>query len=99
MSDHDEFNVLVTAVGEYTLSALGRDNLRGLRVTLDHHEMSCHVTIALENNSDANQKHAIQQMFDVEQIYFDELVMSFSLVESLDDVEAPRESVPQYSFA
>jgi len=99
MQDLDEVQVLVTAVGEYTLSTLGAENLAGLRVTLDPSEMSCHVTVALSDNSDDNQKKAITSLLEVEDIYFDELVMGFSLVNSLEDEESPRASIPQYSHA
>jgi hypothetical protein len=99
MQDRDEVQVLVTAVGEYTLSTLGADNLAGLRVTLDPSEMSCHVTVALSDNSEENQKKAIRSLMEVEDIYFDELVMGFSLVTSLDDEEVPRASIPQFSHA
>lgn len=99
MQDLDEVQVLVTAVGEYTLSTLGAANLAGLRVTLDPNEMSAHITVALRDNSDSNQKSVIADLLEVEQLYFDELVMGFSLVNSLADEETPRASVPQYSFA
>lgn len=95
----DEVQILVTAVGEYTLSTLGSENLAGLRVTLDPHEMSAHITVALRDNSDGNQRAAVDRILEVEDVYFDELVIGFSLVRALEDEDAPRASVPQYSFA
>ena len=98
MSDRDEVQVLVTAVGEYTLSTLGRENLSGLQVTLDPRDMSCHVTVALRDNSDGAQKQAISDLLEVEEVYFDELVLAFSLVDALSE-ELPRAEIPHYSYA
>jgi hypothetical protein len=95
----DDLQVLTTSIGEFTVDVLGRDALRDLQVTLDVRSLDCHIAIALEDNSERQQRAVIKELLDIERMYFDEVVLSFSFVESIERDPAELSAVPQYSFA
>jgi hypothetical protein len=99
MTNMDDLQVLTTSIGEYTVDTLGRENLRGLQVTMDRRNLVGHIAIALQDNTDMQQKSAIKDLLEIEQMYFDEAVLSFSFVEEIDADSVATSSVPQYSLA
>jgi hypothetical protein len=99
MTAMNEFQALTTAIGEYSVSSLGKENLTGLQVILNPRELSGFVSIALRDRSDQALRAAIVEMFEVERVYSDEVAISFVFVDQIDETLAASASVPQYSFA
>jgi len=99
MTAMSEFQALVTAIGEYTVDALGRENLTGMQVTLNPREMAAFMSIALEDRSDAAQKAAISELFEIERVYSDEVVLTYVFVDEVSEpADSALESVPQFSL-
>jgi hypothetical protein len=93
----DELQALTQSIGEYAISVIGRENLSGIQVTVDRRNMSAQLSVRLAENSDETQLGVIMALFDVERMYADEVVVSYSFVEEIDVSEETRESVRQYS--
>jgi hypothetical protein len=94
-----EFEALTHAVGEYTVEALGKENLEGLQVIANAREASALVTIALKDQSNDAQRRAIATMFDVEHLYADELTLTYVFVEHIRDTIDATASAAQFSYA
>ncbi|MEV8269169.1 hypothetical protein AB0P19_02405 [Microbacterium oleivorans] len=100
MTQMDEAQALVTSIGEFTLDALGRDRLNGLWVSLDPRTARGDVVVALADNSDAEQKAVLLELFDVEAVYMDEVVLTFRFVDGPDAIESDaRQTTPIYAYA
>lgn len=68
---------------------------------MDPRTMQAQMLIALADNSDDAQKTALRDVFEVENVFADEVVLSYRFVDNLDDLElelAP-DRVPLYSLA
>ncbi len=99
MSGMDELQALAQSIGEYTVDLIGRDNLDALQVTVDRRNRSAQVSIELKKPSDAEQLRVLDVMFELEQMYFEEVVLSYSFVEAIDATADDRETVRQFSYA
>lgn len=98
MSTVNDIQALTTSIGEYTLETIGRDSIKGLQVTMEDVDHQGCVSVALKDNSDAEQKRVLRELLGIEQIYFDEAALTFAFVESLDDMESRRVSAPLFSY-
>lgn len=99
MSALDEFQALTHSIGEYAVMVIGRDSLAGLQVVFDRRNCSGQVSIALAQNTSEEQLRVIECMFDVEQTFENEAVISYSFVEEIDELVEARETIRQYSVA
>lgn len=100
MTQMDDAQALVTSIGEFTLDALGRERLNGMWVTLDPRTSRGDVLIALADNSDAEQKAVLLELFDVEAVYLDEAVLTFRFVDGPDAVASDaHQATPIYAYA
>ena len=99
MTVMDEFRALTYAIGDFTVDALGKENLTGLQVVTDPRELSAFISIALKDQSDVAQRRAIAVMFEVEEMYFDEVALTYVFVDHIHDSIHATSSVPQYSYA
>lgn len=100
MSGLDEFQALTTSIGEYSLDTIGRENLRGLRVTLDPRSLNAEMVLVLTENSDMLQKSVLRDLFEIERVFADDAVLSYQFAEALDDDNAEAlTSVPLFSYA
>ena len=99
MKPANELQALTTSIGEHSVDAIGAEHLNALEVSLDSRDMTCQVIVALSDNSDAEQRRVLTALLDVESLYYDEAVLSFSFVDSIEHDSAPLESVPQYNYA
>jgi len=99
MSTLNDLQALTTSIGEYTLDTIGRESVKGLQVMIESIDHQGRVSVALKDNSDAEQKRVLRELFEIEQLYFDEAALSFSFVENLDDVTATEVSAPVFSYA
>ncbi len=99
MTAFDELQALTISIGEQSLNAIGRDNLRALEVQLDPRTYHATMTIVLRSNDDRAQTDALHELFEVENLFADEAVLSYVFAERLDRERATAEFMPQFSFA
>lgn len=99
MSALDEFQALTQSIGEYAVTVIGRESLAGLQVVFDRRNSSGQISIALAKNSSDEQLRVIECMFDVEQMFETEAVLSYSFVDDIDESIEARETIRQYSLA
>lgn len=97
MGPLDDLQALTQSIGEYAVGVIGRENLSGLQVTVDRRNMSAQISVHLADNTDEAQLAVIVDLFDVERMFADEVVVSYSFVEEIDVAAETRESVRQYS--
>lgn len=95
----NEFAALTHAIGEYTVEALGKDNLNALQVVANERELSAFIEIALNDPSDVAQRAAIATMIEVEEMYSGEIVLTYVFVDEIGDLEDVNASQLQYSYA
>lgn len=99
MTALDEFTALTHAIGEYSVEALGKESLTGLQVLTNPRELSAFITIALEDQSNAEQRRAIAVMFEVEEMYSDEIALTYVFVDHIGETVNATSSIPLYSYA
>lgn len=99
MTGYDELQALTISIGEHSLNAIGRDNLQALEVQLDPRTSHATMTIVLRSNDDVAQTDALRQLFDVENLFADEAVLSYVFAERLDHERAAADFMPQFSYA
>lgn len=95
----DDFQILTQSIGEYAVDTVGRDNLRALELIMNPRDMTGHLSIALTDGSADAQKTVLRALFDVEQVFFDEAVLSYSFVDEIDDDEVVPAAASKYSYA
>jgi hypothetical protein len=77
----DEFDALISSLGESIVAYVGRDNLRRLDVFGDEDDSTARVEICLEDNSWGQQSHAIDKMIELRAMFLDELSLEYRFVE------------------
>lgn len=99
MTVFDELQALVISIGEHSLNAIGRENVRALDLRLDPRTNEASMRIVLSDNSDPAQMQALQSLFEVELLFTDEAVLSFAFAQELDEQRATARAIPQFSYA
>ncbi|WP_243063167.1 hypothetical protein [Humibacter sp. RRB41] len=99
MSDVNDLQALTTSIGEYTLDTLGKETVTGLQVSMDGVDHNGRITVALKDNSDAEQKRVLRELFEIEQMYFDEAALSFDFVQDIDEVSLLHPEAKSFIYA
>lgn len=99
MTVADANQALTQSIGEHSVQALGRSHISELSVVLSNIDMTCRVVVALEKNTDKEQRRALNKLFEVQELFFDEVAMSFDFGTENDLPTAHLSSQRQYSFA
>lgn len=99
MTAADPNQALTQSIGEHAVQAIGRSHISELTVVLSSIDMTCRVVVALEKNTDKEQRRALNKLFDVQELFFDEVAMSFDFGIEDDLPSAQLSSQRQYSFA
>lgn len=99
MVDIGELQALTHSIGEHALMALGVENVTGMQATLNPTDLVCILQIALRANSDQSQLDAIAALGDVEDLFFNEAVISFQFVDEIMKSSEPAMSPLQYSYS
>ncbi|MFJ2535845.1 hypothetical protein [Microbacterium maritypicum] len=99
MTGYDELQALTISIGEHSLTAIGREKLRALEVQLDPRTNHATMTIVLRANDDESQTDALRELFDVEHLFADEVVLSYVFAETLDNEKSSTVTMPQFSYA
>jgi hypothetical protein len=99
MVDTGELQALTHSIGEHALMALGLENIAGMQATLNPTDLVCILQIALRVNSGQSQLDAIAALGDVEDLFFNEAVISFQFVDEIMKSSEPARSPLQYSYS
>lgn len=100
MADNAEIRALTTSIGEHSVDNIGKENVRGLQVLYDDLDCSAAITVELADNAEQMQRAALASLIEVEQLFYDEAVLSFHFVDDIaahGDMRVARK--PQYSYA
>jgi len=100
MAGMDENSALAASLGEFTVDTIGRESLDGLHVLLDTRAGEAWMIVVLRDNSDAEQRRAIEKLFEVEDVFADEVSLSFVFATEIpDEVRALTSSKAVFSYA
>jgi hypothetical protein len=99
MTEVIEFEALTESIGAHAVQALGSERLRELTVVLDINDMTCLVSVCLRKNTDSEQQEALELLFDIQNLFFDEVSMSFDFGTPDSSQVATTEMQRQFSFA
>ncbi|MEO8527691.1 MAG: hypothetical protein ABI435_01290 [Pseudolysinimonas sp.] len=99
MAGNDDVRALVSSIGEHAVNMIGKENLLGLEVFLDKEELSAEITVSLRDNTDESQREAIAALFGVEELFYDEAVLSFQFVDDIAAKGDARVARAQFSYA
>lgn len=99
MTGVDEVSALTQSIGEHAVLAIGKKHLSELSVVINGNDLTARVTVALRKNSDAEQRRALEKLFEVQELFFDEASMTFAFGHDADLPTAQMSEQRQYSFA
>ena len=98
MTEVNELDALTQSIGEHAVQALGEERLSELSVVLYTNDMTCMVTVCLQENTDAEQQEALELLFDVQGLFFEDVSMSFDFG-AVDDARVEvSEMQRQFSY-
>lgn len=101
MTAVDEVQALTQSIGEHAVQALGRKHISELSIVVNSNDMSARIVVALRDNTDAEQRRALEKLFEVQELFFDDVSMTFGFGVDLDmpGVDAGLGASRQFSFA
>jgi hypothetical protein len=100
ITDMDDFQALISSLGESTVAYVGESNLQSLLVFGDPADMTAAIELGLRENTWELQEHAIDRLLEVREIFLDELSISYCFVtpdSSTAEAAAARE--PDFCMA
>lgn len=99
MSAVDEIAALTQSIGEHAVQAIGRDNLESLTVVTNANDMTARIAVELIDNNAETQAEALEELFSVQDLFFEEVSMTFAFgVDAIPDgVQVTGQR--QYSYA
>jgi len=99
MTAVDELSALTQSIGEHAVDAIGPKHLAELSVVVSSIDMSARVTISLRENNEKEQRRALEKLFGVQELFFDDVSMTFGFGEDADLPAAQSTGSRQYSYA
>lgn len=99
MTAVDEFSALTQSIGEHAVSAIGSEHLRELSVVLSGTDMTARIVVSLRENTQAEQDYALEELFNVQELFFDEVSMTFGFGTETELANAESTARRQFSFA
>ena len=99
MTAVDEVSALTHSIGEHAVQAIGRKHLAELTVVVSPVDMTARVTIALQDNSEKEQRRALERVFEVQELFFDDVSMTFEFGTGDDLTDARLVGSGQFSYA
>ncbi len=98
MAGLDEGTALAVSLGEHTVDSIGRDHLLGLHLSLNTRACEAHIIVALKDNTDDEQRRAIEKLIEVEESFAEDATVSFVFATEIPaDVLASSKAA--YSYA
>lgn len=96
----DDFQVLVTSLGETAVAYIGRDQLTSLFVFGDPVDMAVDVEIGLQSRDWASMQHVTEKMLEIQEMFLNEVAVAYRFVdEDSDTVKAAVARHPAYALA
>lgn len=98
--DMDDFQALISSLGESTVTYVGKDKLATLTVFGDPADMTAAIELGLLENSWELQEHAIDKMLEIREMFMDDVAISYRFISpdsSTDEATAARE--PDFCMA
>lgn len=96
----DDFQALISSLGESTVAYIGKDVLDSLSVFGDPVDMTASIEICLRENSWERQSAAIDTMLEIRAMFLDEVSLSYRFVTpDSSSVEALRARQPDFCMA
>lgn len=99
MTGVDEVSALTQSIGEHAVLAIGTKHLAELSVVVNSNDMTARITVALRKNNDAEQRRALENLFDVQDLFFDDVSMTFAFGIDADLPAARLSEQRQFQFA
>ena len=98
MSAVDEVQALTQSIGEHAVQAIGREHLAALAVVVNPIDLTARITVGLRENSDYEQQRALEALFEVQELFFEDASMTFGF--GVDDgLPTEGSTQRQYQFA
>lgn len=95
----DDFQALVTSLGENAVAYIGRDQLASLFVFGDPVDMSVDVEIGLRVRDWETTQHATHAMLEIQEMFLNEVAVAYRFVdEDSDTVSAAVARHPAYAL-
>lgn len=99
MTGVDEVSALTQSIGEHAVSAIGAKHLAELSVVVNGNDLTARVTVALRKNSDAEQRRALEKLFEVQDLFFGDASMTFAFGHDADLPTVQLSEQRQFQFA
>lgn len=99
MTAVDEVSALTQSIAEHAVQAFGPKHMTQLSVTVSSVDFAARVTVQLRNNTDKEQRRALEKFFDLQDLFFDDVSMTLAFGTDEDLPSAHNVGSRQYSFA
>lgn len=99
MTPVDEVSALTQSIGEHAVQAVGAKHLTELSVVVSSIDMTARVTMALRENSDKEQRRALERMFEVQELFFEDVSMTIAFGVDGELPTAQAAGSRQFSYA
>lgn len=100
MTAVDEVSALTQSIGEHAVQAIGAKHLTELSVVVSPIDYTARVVVALRENTDKEQRRALEKFFEVQELFFDDVSMTFGFGTDVDLPTAKQAAgARQFSFA
>ncbi|WP_136024256.1 hypothetical protein [Microbacterium sp. K27] len=99
MTGVDEVSALTHSIGEHAVQAIGPKHLAELSVVVNGTDLTARVTVALRKNTEAEQRRALEKLFEVQDLFFDDASMTFAFGHDADLPTAQLSEQRQFQFA
>lgn len=99
MTAVDEVSALTQSIGEHAVQAIGAKHIADLTVVVMPIDWTARIAVSLESNTEKEQRRALEKLFDVQDLFFDDVSMTFVFGEDLDLPAAHQVGAQQYSYA
>lgn len=100
MPESTDFAILAQSIGEHSVSYIGTENLRALSVEVNPVTMEAEIEIVLRDASEENRRAALTALHEVEELFWDEIVIGHNFVGEIHDRErATADARRQFQYA
>lgn len=94
----EEFEALITSLGEHLVDYIGREHLQRLDVYGDEADGSAHIEVFLTENTWIQQSAVIDKMIELRAMFMDELAIDYRFAE-VDSATASAASARHTAFS
>ncbi|WP_340539424.1 hypothetical protein [Nocardioides sp. GXZ039] len=95
----DDFQALISSLGESVVTYVGKDRLQSLYVFGDPGDMAAAIELGLAENTWEFQQHAIDKLIEIREMFLDEVSISYRFVTpDSSSAEATAARQPDFSM-